>query len=114
MSHGNLSKCLHIYWFYFLSDGASAHFKSHANILNLVYHRTDFGVNACWTFTASGHGKGAGDGTGAVLKSIARHATLSKTSYYQLQKISMNFLWIINLKPLKDQTNKSPVYMSFS
>ena len=46
--------------------------------MNLVHHRTDFGLDACWTFTATGHGRGASDGIGAVLKSIARRATLSK------------------------------------
>jgi len=61
-----------------LSDGATAHFKNNASILNLVHHRTDFGLDACWTFTAAGHGKGAGDGIGAVLKSTARRVTLSK------------------------------------
>ncbi len=35
-------------------------------------------MDACWTFTATGHGKGAGDGLGAVLKSTARRVTLAK------------------------------------
>ncbi len=60
------------------SDGASAHFKNNASILNLTHHNIDFDLDACWTLTATGHGKDAGDGTGAVLKSIARRATLSK------------------------------------
>ena len=46
--------------------------------MNLVHHRTDFGLDACWTFTATRHGKGAGDRIGAVLKSIARRTTVSK------------------------------------
>ena len=60
------------------SDGASGHFKNNASILNLVHHKADFGMDAWWTFTASGHGKAAGDGIGAVLKSTARRVTLSK------------------------------------
>ena len=60
------------------SDGASAHFKNNASILNLVHHRNDFGLDACWTFTVTAHGKGAGDGIGATLKSTARRASLSK------------------------------------
>jgi hypothetical protein len=60
------------------SDGASAHFKNNANMLNLVHHKSDFDLDACWTFTATGHGKGAGDGIGAVLKSTAKRVTLSK------------------------------------
>lgn len=35
-------------------------------------------MEASWTFTATGHGKSAGDGIGATLKSTARRATLSK------------------------------------
>ncbi|CAF4517009.1 unnamed protein product [Rotaria socialis] len=61
-----------------LSDGAAAHFKNNASILNLVHHRRDFNLDACWTFTVTGHGKAAGDSIGAVLKSTARRATLSK------------------------------------
>ena len=60
------------------SDSASAHFKNNASILNLVHHRNDFGLDACWTFTVTGHGKSAGDGIGAVLKSTARRVSLSK------------------------------------
>lgn len=47
-------------------------------MFNLVHHNIDFGLNAAWTFTATGHGKGAGDGVGAFLKSTARRATLLK------------------------------------
>lgn len=46
--------------------------------MNLAHHKGDFGLDACWTFTATSHGKGAGDGIGAVLKSTARRVTLSK------------------------------------
>ena len=60
---------------FFFSDGASAHFKNNLNMLNLVNHKIDFDLDACWTFTATGHGKGAGDGIGAVLKSTARRVT---------------------------------------
>ena len=63
---------------YLFSDGASPHFKNNANILNLAHHKNDFGLEAAWLFTASGHGKSAGDGIGAVLKSTARRITLSK------------------------------------
>ncbi|CAF3181745.1 unnamed protein product, partial [Rotaria sp. Silwood2] len=59
-------------------DGASAHFKNNVSILNLIHHKADFGLDACWTFTATSHGKAAGDGIGAVLKSTARRVTLSK------------------------------------
>lgn len=64
--------------FLFFSDGACAHFKNNASILNLIHHKIDFDLDACWTFTATGHGKGAGDGIGAVLKSTARRVTRSQ------------------------------------
>ena len=60
-----------------LSDGASSHFKNNPNILNLVYHKDDFSLDIAWVFTATGHGKGTGDGVGAILKSTARRATLT-------------------------------------
>jgi len=44
-------------------------------MLNLAKHKSDFGLDACWTFSATGHGKGPGDGIGAVLKSTARRVT---------------------------------------
>ena len=64
--------------FLLFSDGACAHFKNNASMLNLVHHKTDFDLDACWTFTAAGHGKGAGDGIGAVLKSTTRRDIVSK------------------------------------
>ena len=48
-------------------------------MLNLVYHKVDFGLDASWSFSATGYGKGAGDGVGAPLKSTARRATFSKS-----------------------------------
>ncbi|CAF1214876.1 unnamed protein product [Adineta ricciae] len=62
----------------YVSDGASRHFKNNANIFNLIHHKIDFELEASWTFTSTGHGKSAGDGIGATLKSTARRATLSK------------------------------------
>ena len=47
-------------------------------MINLAHHKTDFGLEAAWTFSATGHGKGAGDGIGASLKSSAKCAALSK------------------------------------
>ena len=71
------------------SDGASAHSKNNASILNLVHHRNDFGLDACWTFTATGHGKGAGDGI--VASGVARNSTVGGLSP---QTIS-NFLQVL-------------------
>jgi hypothetical protein len=47
-------------------------------MLNLVYHRQDFALEAAWTFSGSGHGKGPGDGLGAVVKCAARKHQLKE------------------------------------
>lgn len=47
-------------------------------MLNAGHHKNDLGLDASYTFTATGHGQGAGDGIGAFLKSTAKRATLSK------------------------------------
>ncbi|CAF1666265.1 unnamed protein product [Adineta ricciae] len=62
----------------YVSDGTSAHFKNNFSIFNLAHHKTDFGLDARWTFTATVHGKSAGDGVDALLKTTARHTTLIK------------------------------------
>ena len=74
------------------SDSASAHFKNNLCMINLAHHKVDFGLEATWTFTATGHGKGAGDGIGAFLKSTARRATLSKGVHLLSPKDFYNFL----------------------
>ena len=38
---------------------------------NLVNHHANFHIQASSTFSAAGHGKGPGDGIGAVIKSTA-------------------------------------------
>lgn len=61
----------------YISDGAPQHFKNNKNLLNLTYHKADFGVPASWTFTATAHGKGAVDGIGAAVKYRATKHVLS-------------------------------------
>ena len=65
-----------IFCFLSSSDGAAGHFKNNYTILNLLYHTKDFGLEACWTFLATGHGKGPCDGIGATVKATATRATL--------------------------------------
>ncbi|CAF3305172.1 unnamed protein product [Rotaria socialis] len=60
----------------YLSDGAPAHFKNHFNMINLQHHQYDFNMSASWAFSASGHGEGPCDGTGAAVKSSANRAVL--------------------------------------
>ena len=65
-----------IFCFLSSSDGAAGHFKNNYTILNLLYHKKDFGLETCWTFSATGHGKGPCDGVGATVKATATRATL--------------------------------------
>ena len=46
----------------YVSDGAGMHFKNKYNMYNLSYHKEEFGIEAEWIFTATGHGKSACDG----------------------------------------------------
>lgn len=69
------------------SDGASAHFKNHSNMYNLIHHKEDFDIEASWTFSASGHGKGPCDGIGATVKSTAtRHVLTSGKAFLSVEE----------------------------
>ncbi len=96
------------------SDGTSAHFNNNASILNLIHHKADFDLEACWTFTATGHGKGAGDGIGAILKSTARRATLSKNILLSTAKDFYEFSQKQQLETAKRSNKGSPgVHVSY-
>ena len=58
------------------SNGAANHFKNNYTIVNLLYHKKDFDIDAVWTFSATAHGKGPCDGIGATVKATATRATL--------------------------------------
>lgn len=61
----------------YVTDGACQHFKSNKSILNLTHHHRDFGIDACWSFSATAHGKSSVDGIGASIKYRATRQTLS-------------------------------------
>ena len=90
------------------SDGVSAHFKNNAGVLNLIHLKADFNLEASWTFTATGHGKSAGDGIGVVMKTIARRATLSKNILLSTAKDFYEFSKAQQLKPERRSNNDSP------
>ncbi|CAF4328765.1 unnamed protein product [Rotaria sp. Silwood2] len=46
------------------------------NIHNLAHHHQDFQIEASWSFSSSGHGKGPCDGLGAVVKTTATQQLL--------------------------------------
>ena len=79
----------------YVTDGGPSHFKNRYNILNLSFHKIDFGVRAIWTFTATSHGKGPMVGLSAAVKSTAtrylmRHgpeeAFKSAKQFYEFSK----------------------------
>ena len=65
------------------------------NLINLAYHKNDFDLDACWTFSATGHGKGPCDGIGASVKATAtRKALISGvllSSAEQFFQFTLNF-----------------------
>ena len=61
----------------YVTNGACQHFKSNKSILNLTHHHRDFGIYACWSFSATAHGKSSVDGIGASIKYRATRQTLS-------------------------------------
>lgn len=64
----------------YLSDGAPQHFKIFKNIVNLYYHKIDFGIAAEWHFFATAHGKEPCDGIGGTMKRQAVRASLQRLS----------------------------------
>lgn len=52
------------YW----TDGAASQFKSKYMMHNLLFHESDFGITADWSYFATSHGKGPVDGIGGTVK----------------------------------------------
>ena len=61
----------------YFTDGAKQNFKNKFQMINLINHVTDFGVQAEWHYHATVHGKAASDGVGAVFKREAARNSLS-------------------------------------
>jgi hypothetical protein len=81
---------------------------------NLIHHKQDFGIDASWVFSASGHGKGPCDGIGATVKSTATRSCLrsgrvfaSARDFYDFTKESNNEAARLN------QTTEVPVNVFF-
>ena len=60
---------------------------------NLAYHHRDFHIEASWTFSASGHGKGPCDGIGAVVKSSATRYLLKGGPHVSFSSPKELFEW---------------------
>ena len=82
-------------------------------MFNLLHHKTDFELEACWTFTATGHGKSAGDGIGAVLKSTARRTTLKKNILLSDAKDFFKFSQNQQLETAKKSNRNNPAIEVF-
>lgn len=52
----------------YLTDGCSAQYKNYKSMVNLCYHKEDFGLEASWSFHATSHGKTVCDGIGGTVK----------------------------------------------
>lgn len=63
----------------YFSDGAVSQYKNRFNIINLLFHKDDFGIPAEWHYFATAHGKGPSDGLGGTLKRLATRASLQGT-----------------------------------
>lgn len=52
----------------YITDGCSAQYKNFKSMMNLCKHKSDFGLDACWSFHATSHGKTVCDGIGGTVK----------------------------------------------
>lgn len=78
--------------FYF-SDGAGSQYKNKYNFMNLICHRSDFGVDAEWNFFATSHGKGACDGVGGCVKRHAYQASLQRVNDKHITNARTLYEW---------------------
>lgn len=102
-----------MFHYFFISDGASSHFKNSFNIFNLTHHKDDFGLEACWTFSSTAHGKGPCDGFGASVKYTAtRSITTSGTSICSAEQF-YEFTMVFNHNAAKTSTTGEPPIYAF-
>ena len=67
--HVDVKKCV------YFSDGAKQHFKNRYTMINMMYHKKEFNLEAEWHFHATSHDKNH-DGAGAIFKREATRASL--------------------------------------
>lgn len=77
----------------YFSDGAGSQYKNKFNFVNLVHHKTDFGVNAEWNFSATPHGKEVCDGIGGSVKRHAFKTSLQLVDGNQISTPKQLFEW---------------------
>ena len=67
------------------TDGYAEQYKNLKNFKNLAEHQSDFGVEADWSFSATGHGKGPWDGLAGSAKREAALESLRRPSTGPIQ-----------------------------
>ena len=72
----------------YFSDGCAAQYKNCSNFLNLCQHKTDFGLDASWSFFATSHGKSPCDGIGGTVKRETAHESLRRPLRDQICSVS--------------------------
>lgn len=77
----------------YFSDGAASQYKNCKNLINLVYHDTDFAISAEWHFFATSHGKSPCDGIGGTVKRLVARASLQATTSNQILNPHQMFKW---------------------
>ena len=75
---------------YYFTDGAASQYK---NLINLVYHQDDFGIQAEWHLFATSHGKSACDGIGRTVKREAARTSLRATTTGHILTPQQLFEW---------------------
>ena len=83
----------------YFSDGAPWQYKNKKIFINLSHHFIDFGVAGEWHFHAAGHGKGACDSVGGILKRISRRSCLQSGIENEILTTQKLYEWAVeNLK----------------
>ena len=62
----------------YFNDGCAGHYKTYKNFLNLCHHKSDFNIDAFWSFFATSHGKSPCDGIGGTVKRTILRASLQR------------------------------------
>ena len=78
---------------YYFSDGAASQYKNCKNVTNLMFHNSDFNIDAEWHFFATSHGKSPCDGIGGTVKREAARASLQATTTNQILTPNDLYMW---------------------
>lgn len=71
---------------HYFSDGAGSQFKNRYHLACVIYHSTDFGIEATWNFFETAHGKGPVDGIGGEVKRAVWRAILQNRAVVNIAK----------------------------